>query len=236
MINDIFTFLNSWLSGNYIFAVFAAFGWGVLSIVLSPCHLTSIPLVIGFINSKQFITVRKSFHISLIFSSGVLISIALIGSLTASLGLIMGNLGSTGNYFTAVVFFLVGLYLLDILRLPDKWTSQRTQMKSSEGKGIIQPLVIGLAFGLGLGPCTFAFMAPVLGIVFGIASSNLLYAVILLLAFAAGHCFVIVLAGTLTAKVQQFLNWTDNSRAMLYIKKICGALVIGGGVYFIYML
>jgi cytochrome c-type biogenesis protein len=89
-------------------------------------------------------------------------------------------------------------------------------------------------FGIGLGPCTFAYMAPVLGVVFQVAKTNIIYSVILLLAFGIGHILVIVTAGTLTKKVQQYLNWTEKSKASTYIKRICGALVILGGVYMIY--
>lgn len=234
MINDIFTFLNHSLSGSYVIAISASFGWGILSILLSPCHLSSIPLIIGFINSKGSVSVKRTFSMSLFFSFGILVSISLIGVITASLGMMMGNIGSGGNYFVAVIFFLVGLYLLNIIKLPDWASSPGKKIKPSDSIGIMQALTIGLLFGIGLGPCTFAFMAPVLGIVFGIASTNMLYAVILLLAFAAGHCSVIVLAGTLTTKVQKYLNWTEDSKAISYIKKICGLLVISAGVYFIY--
>lgn len=234
MINDIFTFLNQALSGNYFFAIAAAFGWGILSILLSPCHLTSIPLIIGFINSKGKVTVKRTFILSLFFSLGILVTIALIGIITASLGMMMGNLGAAGNYIVAVVFFIIGLYLLDIIKLPSQWIGSGTNLKSSTHIGIISAFTIGLLFGIGLGPCTFAFMAPVLGVVFSIATANLLYTVLLLAAFAAGHCTVIVFAGTMTAKVQQFLNWSDGSKAVIYIKKICGLFVIAGGIYFIY--
>jgi cytochrome c-type biogenesis protein len=77
-------------------------------------------------------------------------------------------------------------------------------------------------------------MAPVLGVVFKVAKTNIVYSVVLLIAFGIGHILVIVAAGTLTKKVQQYLNWTEKSKAATYIKRICGALVILGGVYMIY--
>ena len=234
MINDIFTFLNRLLSGNYAIAICASFGWGILIILLSPCHLSSIPLIIGFINSRGTISVKRTFRMSLFFSFGILISIALIGAITASLGMMLGNLGAGGNYFVAVIFLIVGLYLLDLIKLPGWQSSAGKNIKSSDKIGIMQAFTIGLLFGIGLGPCTFAFMAPVLGIVFGIASASMFYAVVLLLAFAIGHCSVIVVAGTLTTKVQKYMNWTEDSKAISYIRKICGLLVISGGAYFIY--
>ena len=91
-------------------------------------------------------------------------------------------------------------------------------------------------FGMGLGPCTFAYMAPVLGVVFQLASTALIKALLLLFAFGLGHCAVIVLAGTLTKWVQSYLNWSEESRIVLWIKRICGLLVIVGGAYLLYMM
>jgi len=94
-------------------------------------------------------------------------------------------------------------------------------------------LILGLLFGVALGPCTFAYMAPVLGIVFQTAQTNFASAAFLLLAFGMGHCSIIVGAGTLTNKVQKYLNWSEESKTILWIKRICGALVIIGGIFLI---
>lgn len=230
MIDEIFEFLSTALTGNPYTAILASFGWGVVSILLSPCHLSSIPLIVGFINSQGEITFKKTFIISLIFGVGVLITIGLIGFITAIAGRLMGDVGYVGNYIVATVFFVIGLYLMDVIKLP--WDD--LSIKPTKRKGIVAALILGLLFGIGLGPCTFAYMAPVLGIVFQVAQTNIIYSVTLLLAFGIGHCAVIIVAGTLTKKVQQYLNWTEKSKAALYIKRICGVLVILGGIYLIY--
>ncbi|HOM04705.1 MAG TPA: cytochrome c biogenesis protein CcdA, partial [Candidatus Kapabacteria bacterium] len=94
---------------------------------------------------------------------------------------------------------------------------------------------LGLIFGIGLGPCTFAFMAPVLGVVFQLSNSEPVLAISLLGYFAIGHCFVIVLAGTLAHKVGNYLKWTEKSNLSKIIKKTCGVLVILAGFYLIYI-
>lgn len=229
MFEGIFTALYDAMYGSTWIALFASFIWGVLSILLSPCHLSSIPLVIGYISSQGKISIGRTFNISLIFSIGILITIALIGVVTASLGRLMGDVGVYGNYLVAAIFFIVGLYLLDIINID--WNNfGLTQTKS---KGLIAALILGLLFGIALGPCTFAYMAPVLGIVFQTAQTNYLLAILFLLAFGIGHCSVIVGAGTLTGKVQKYLNWSDELKIILWIKRVCGILVILGGVYLI---
>jgi len=230
MIEGIFTALYEAMAGAAWIAVLASLGWGVLSIILSPCHLSSIPLIVGYISSQGKMTVGRTFNISLVFSLGILITIALIGVITASLGRLMGDLGSFGNYFVAVIFFIVGLYLLDIIKID--WNNAK--LRKTKSKGLLAALILGLLFGLALGPCTFAFMAPVLGVVFQTAQTDYLFSVILLAAFGTGHCAVIVGAGTLTGKVQKYLNWSEDSKSILWIKRICGVLVILGGFYLIY--
>ncbi len=227
MFEGIFTTLYEAMNGTVWLAIVASFVWGVLSILLSPCHLSSIPLIVGFISSQGKITTRRTFYISSIFSIGILITIALIGIITASLGRLMGDIGSVGNYLVAGVFFLVGLYLLGLLKTDWDFTG----LKPVKSKGLLAALILGLLFGLALGPCTFAYMAPVLGIVFQTAQTNYILAMIFLLAFGIGHCSVIVSAGTLVGKLQKYLNWSEGSETILWIKRICGVLVIFGGVY-----
>ncbi|MEJ2051277.1 MAG: cytochrome C biogenesis protein, partial [Calditrichota bacterium] len=89
-------------------------------------------------------------------------------------------------------------------------------------------------FGVGLGPCTFAFMAPVLGAVMSLAAAGWAMPMMLVIAFGTGHCAVIASAGTLSQAVQQYLNWTEKSGVSLIVRKVAGGFVLLGGVYFIY--
>jgi cytochrome c-type biogenesis protein len=229
MLTNLFTWLTNAIQGQPYIAILAAFLWGILSILLSPCHLSSIPLIIGFIDKQGRGSIRRAFWLSLLFSFGILVTIAAIGVITASLGRLMGDVGRVGNYLVAIVFFLVGLYLLDIVPAP--WTG--TTGANVKQKGLLAAFLLGLIFGIGLGPCTFAYMAPMLGVAFQVAATQSLFAIMLLAAFGVGHCSVIVLAGTLTEKVQYYLNWTEKTRGAIIVRRICGILVILGGIYLI---
>lgn len=140
-------------------------------------------------------------------------------------------MGRHGNYLVAAIFFVVGLHLLGVIPMP--WLGPgQVEMKR---KGMLAAFILGLIFGIALGPCTFAYMAPMLGITFSLATTNIIYGVFLLLMYGIGHCSVIVLAGTFTEVVQNYLNWSDRSKGVMILKKICGALVITGGLYIISM-
>jgi len=212
-------------------AIGAAFAWGVLSILLSPCHLTSIPLIIGFINDQGRITTGRAFTIALLFSLGILITIGIIGGITAALGRIAGDIGSWGNYIVAVIFIIIGLHLLEVINIPFSGAGS----VGIKRKGVLAAFIIGLIYGIALGPCTFAFMAPMLAVTFSISGESLAYGILLLFIYGVGHCSVIVLAGTSTELVQRYLNWNEKSRGAIIVKQICGVLVILGGIYLVYV-
>ena len=230
MIERIFTSLTQAVEGTAAIAIAASFLWGVLSILLSPCHLASIPLIVGFIDEQGRISTRRAFWISTLFAVGILITIGAIGAVTAAAGRMMGDVGKYGNYFVAIVFFLVGLHLLDVIPMPVSGPG-RVGMKR---KGMLAAFILGLVFGVALGPCTFAYMAPMLGVTFKVAQTNLLYGVALLLVYGLGHCSVIVFAGTFTEVVQRYMNWNERSRGAIILRRVCGVLVIFGGLYLIY--
>ena len=227
----LFTTLTHAVEGTPLIAIGAAFLWGILSILLSPCHLASIPLIIGFIDEQGRISTRRAFTISTLFAVGILITIGIIGVITAAFGTILGGLGPYPNYFVALLFFVVGLHLLGVIPIPWSGPGQLGMKR----KGLLAAFILGLLFGIALGPCTFAFMIPVLGVTFKVASTALLYGIVLLLAYGIGHCSVIVLAGTCTELVQKYLNWNEKSKGAVILKRICGVLVVLGGIYLVYI-
>lgn len=230
MIDTLLTELTRAMESTVIIALSAAFLWGVLSILLSPCHLAGIPLIVGFIDGQGRISTARAFVISMLFATGILITIAVIGLVTALAGRMMGDVGAWGNYFVAAIFFVVGLHLLDVIPMP--WSGPAGV--NMQRRGMLAAFMLGLLFGIALGPCTFAYMAPMLGIVFQLGASQLWYGALLLLLYGLGHCSVIVLAGTFTELVQHYLNWNERSKGAVLVKRVCGVLVILGGLYMIY--
>ena len=230
MLVDLFTSLTAALTQTPAIAIGAAFVWGILSVILSPCHIACIPLIVGFIDGQGDIPTRRAFGLSLLFGVGILVTIGLIGLITGLAGRMMGDIGGYGNYVVAIVFFAIGLNLLGILPLHFMEGGANPNYKR---KGFLAAFILGLIFGVALGPCTFAYMATMLGVVFSMASTQLTLAMLILAAFAVGHCSVLVFAGTFTEVVQHYLHWSEKSKGAVILKKVCGVLVILGGVYLI---
>ena len=93
MIERIFTSLTQAVEGTAAIAIVASFVWGILSILLSPCHLASIPLIVGFVDRQGQISTKRAFAISAVFAAGILATISLIGLVTTMAGKILGDVG-----------------------------------------------------------------------------------------------------------------------------------------------
>lgn len=218
------------LYANPAIAILASFAWGILSILLSPCHLASIPLIIGYLNGQKDKSVLNSFKISSYFTLGILLMMGIIGVITGLLGRMLGNIGSWVEPVIGVIFILISLLIADILHLP---SFGHDYVHHGKGKGALGALIMGFILGIALGPCSFAFMAPILGIVFSSFQTQMFYSLTLLLAYIIGHCLVIIVAGTFSTIVENYLNWTNKSKVTLIIRRICAVMVLISGIYLI---
>jgi cytochrome c-type biogenesis protein len=90
----------------------------------------------------------------------------------------------------------------------------------------------GLAFGTALGPCTLAFLAPVMGLTLQIAGTRPIFAMLLVLAYAVGHCGVLAAAGASGPSLARYGAWSR--RGVSVLRRACGVLVLAGGLYLIY--
>ena len=227
----VFTYFTQIMYTSALLAIAGAFVWGVLSILLSPCHLASIPLIIAYISRNETKNTYTGFIISLLFSIGILLSILIVGLITYLTGNLIGDVGLIGNMIVSMIFIIVGLYFLDIVSLNFIGISQ----KHMEGKtGKRGAFILGLIFGIGLGPCTFAFMAPVMGLVLSNAYSSVLISLMLIIAYAAGHCLLIIISGTATGFVQRTIDFNAKSKTAFILKKSIGAIIILAGIYWFY--
>lgn len=224
---ELFENLTMALYGNPAIAIGASFSWGILSILISPCHLASIPIVIAFINEQKDISTKKAFFISLNFSLGILITLAIAAIIASFAGLLLGSFDTVLRIVVSILLLLVGLYFMGIVPMPDLASGKDRRVKN---RPYLSGLILGLVFGLVLGPCALAFMAPILGIVMSAISTQFWFCIGLILAFIVGHCGVLILAGTFTEIVKKYLSWNVASKGTQILRKVCGVLIIIGAI------
>jgi cytochrome c-type biogenesis protein len=226
--NDLLGALTLALEGAPALALAAAAALGAASVVISPCHLAGIPLVIGVVQANRA-PGRSAFVVALHFGLGVLASFALVGGATLALGRLVGDLGPWGNALGAALCILFGLQLLEVVDLP--WFRPRTaNAHASAGR----PAFMGFLFGASLGPCTFSFMAPALGVAMALARSRPAHAAGLLAAFLLAHTGAVVVAGLSGDWVERFMRSRGATRGVALFRSATGVLLILGGLGFVY--
>ncbi|BDG02373.1 cytochrome c biogenesis protein CcdA [Anaeromyxobacter oryzae] len=216
--------------GTAWLAAVASLLWGAFSVFLSPCHLSSIPLVVAYMNGgTELPGTRRAAVLSGAFAAGNVVSIALVGLATLLAGRMAGDLGKVGSYALAAVFFALGLNLLGALPLPS-WPARSGVRR----RGAWGALALGAAFGTALGPCTFAFMAPLLGVAFSAGRDHPVLGSSLVALYAAGHAGAIVIAGVSAQSLHRCLSSRAGARATGLLRAAAAAAVLAGGLYFLF--
>jgi cytochrome c-type biogenesis protein len=231
-VGEILTAFGTAFTAAAALALPAAFAWGALSVALSPCHLSSVPLVVAYMSGGgELPTGRRALWLSSAFALGILASVAAIGAATATAGRMLGDVGRTGSWLLAAVFFAVGLNLVGVLPLPSVGAAPAEVRRRGAGGA----LLLGLLFGVALGPCTFAFMAPLLGIAFRAGSAGgAAYGALLVATYGLGHAAAIAVAGSSLQSVSRWLGSKVGARAIVAVKAVAGVAVMLGGGYFVW--
>jgi cytochrome c-type biogenesis protein len=226
---DVLTALTRMLEGQPALGLLGAFLWGVASILLSPCHLAGIPLIVAYTGRSSSLSSRRAAGLSTVFALGILVTVAIVGAVSVLAGRMLGAIGGVANYLVAALLFVVGLELLGAW--PVHWSD--LPRPETTRRGLAGAFLFGLAFGTALGPCTLAFLGPVVGMTMKTAGARPMFAMLLMLAYAAGHCGVLALAGASGPRLAGYTAWSE--RGVGVFRRACGVLVLAGGVYLVYV-
>ncbi len=221
------TFFNQTLPGfvqNVSAVTFIVVFIGGILTSLSPCILSMIPLMIGYIGGYSEQSKARGFIMSAVFVLGLSTTFALLGIGAALLGQIFGQIGRGWYYVIAAVAIVMGLQLLGVidLRFP---TMGRMPIKS---RGLIPSFFMGMLFGLAASPCATPVLAVIMTYI--AAQGNIPVGAGMLFVYGLGHGLPLILAGTFAAfltSLNKFQRWAG------YITKISGVVLIGMGLYFL---
>ena len=228
MLDTIFLTINNWIVAESAIAGIGSFLWGMVSVLFSPCHLASIPLIIAYVGGQQQILgSRQAVYYSVAFTLGLFITIALVGIICAVLGRMLGDIGNYWQILVGLVLIWVALGMFGV----ESCSMSGTLLYRLNLKGIFGAFGLGLAYGVLSGSCTFGFIAPILAII--TVQQKVASGVILILLFAIGHCLPIVVAGSSAAMVKGVLENSRWQGATQWFRKGAGVVIIGLAFYFI---
>ena len=210
------------------YAAIGSFLWGMISVLFSPCHLASIPLIVAYVAGQETaVNPKKAGWFAGAFTLGLFITIALIGLICTWLGRMLGDVGIWWQVLVGGVLIWVALGMLGV----EACSMSGSLLYRLSIKGVSGAFVLGLAYGVLSGSCTFGFIAPILAIV--TIQQEVMTGVFLIVLFALGHCLPILVAGSSTAWVRKLTEYSSWQGAGLWFRKGAGVVIALLGVYFI---
>jgi cytochrome c-type biogenesis protein len=228
MIDTLFLTVNQWIAGGTVLAAAGCFIWGMISVLLSPCHMASIPLIVGYVGGQdKMVNPRQAGLYSLLFTTGLFLTIAVIGIICALLGRMLGDVGNYWQILIGVILVWVALGMLGV----EKCSMSGSLLYKLKVKGLVGAFVLGLAYGILSGSCTFGFIAPILAVI--TVQEKVITGILYIILFATGHCLPIVIAGSSTAAVKKLLENSTWNGAGNWFRKLAGSTIALLGVYFI---
>jgi cytochrome c-type biogenesis protein len=218
------------MTGGLAVAAAGCFLWGMVSVALSPCHMASIPLIVGYVaGQEQGVRAKSAATYALAFTVGLFITIALVGIACSLLGRMLGDVGAWWTIPVGAILIWVALDMLGVEAC--SLSGGRGLMARLRVRGTGGAFLLGLSYGVLSGSCTFGFIAPILAII--TVQQKIATGVLFIVLFGIGHCIPIAVAGSSTALVRRLLENSRFQSAGNRFRRTAGVAIAGLGVYFI---
>ena len=223
------SYANLFMQQGSLPILFALSFLGGLIASVSPCSLSMLPIIVGYVGGYSKDTPLKTFVQMLFFVFGTAIVFSLIGIICALTGKVFVTFA--GGYFGIVVasiILIMGLKLIGILDFELPVIIK--QMPNNNGTNtVLYPIILGAAFALVGSPCSTPILAGIMA--FASLSANIVQAILMLFLFSIGQGLILVFAGLLVSNLKKmgwFYKFSD------YLLKFSGVLLVLAAFYLYY--
>jgi cytochrome c-type biogenesis protein len=228
MLDNLTTGLESYLHGSVLLAYVSAYIGGIL-VSFTPCMYPLLPITVSFIGSQKKDSRRSGFFLSLAYVLGTSLTYTVLGSMAGLTGGFFGAIQTSPwvNLFIANIFILMGLSMLDVFFIPLPRIFSNP-LFTTQKKGLVGALLLGIASGLIMSPCS----APVLAVLLSYVATkqNIIFGMSLLFVFAFGMGTLLIILGTFTGLLTSI---PKSGPWMVRIQKGFGFIFIALGEYFL---
>lgn len=201
---------------------------GVLT-SFTPCSLSSVPLVIGYVGGYAGNDVKKAFRYSLVFSAGTAVTFTVLGTIASLMGKLVQGTGSWWYIVLGVLMVLMALQTFEIIQI----IPQSAVMSRNSKKGYWGAAIAGLLGGLFASPCATPVLVVLLAMV--AKQSNLVMGIVLLLLYSIGHSIVVMVAGTSVSFVKKLSASEKYGRYNQIFKTVMGIIILLLAFYMFYL-
>jgi len=207
-----------------------AFIAGVLT-SMTPCALSSIPLVIGYVGgtgvSKE--NPKRAFALSLVFALGTAITFTVLGTIASLAGNLVGITSRWWFLFLGLLMVVLALQTWGLINI----IPSTNLLSKNKLRGYAGSLIAGILAGIFSSPCATPVLIALLTIV--ASKGSLAWGIMLLLLYSIGHGFLSVLAGTSVGLVQKITSSSRYGTFAVIIKIAMGIIILGIGLYMIFL-
>jgi len=228
MINEWLETLSYLIKESIWLAPLLALLAGVLTSV-TPCALSSIPLVIGYAGGTGNKDTKRAFRLSLTFAAGMAITFTVLGSVASILGRLMGTSSKWWYIVLGILMVLMALQTWEIYNfIPSTYLTSK-----STKKGYLGAFLTGILGGIFSSPCATPVLIVLLGIV--ARSGNIAWGVFLLLMYSIGHSIIIIIAGTSIGFVKKITADSKYGIFSKVLKIVLGFAILAIAFYMFYL-
>lgn len=213
---------NSWISPILALAA------GVLTSI-TPCALSSVPLVIGYVGGTSGNEPKRAFRLSIVFSLGMAFTFTILGTTASLLGRLLGSSNKWWYFALGILMVMMALQTWEIFQfIPSTYlTSKNTK------KGYAGALIAGILGGIFSSPCATPVLVVLLGIV--ARSGNVTWGILLLLFYSIGHSVLVLVAGTSIGFVRKITASSQYGRFSSVLKIVMGTAILAIALYMFYL-
>ncbi len=215
------------LSQNIWLAFIMALVAGLIS-SFSPCVLSAMPLVIGYVGGYAGNDKKRAFRYSLLFCLGLAATFTALGAASALLGRLMLGVGKWWYIILGIIMLVMALQMLGIFNI-----MPQTCKVPAERKGLAGAFVLGVIGGVLSSPCATPVLAVILAFVAG--QGNIPLGVGLLAVYSIGHCALLLIAGTSVGFVQKLAVSPGTEKWGKILKVFFGILILILSFYLFYI-
>ena len=220
-------FANLFTQQGSLPILFALSFLGGLIASVSPCSLSMLPIIIGYVGGFTEQKPAKIFLQMVMFVLGTALVFSIIGVACAVTGKVFASNGYFG-IIIAGILLLMGLKLLNLIDFEIPVLIK--EMPKNDGMNTyVYPIILGGVFALIGTPCSTPILAGIMA--FASISANIVNAVIMLFLFALGQGLILIFAGVITSKLKHLNKFYTVSDILM---KFCGILLIFASLYIYY--
>lgn len=201
---------------------------GVLA-SFTPCSLSSIPLVIGYVGGTGQRDTRRAFRLSLVFVLGSAVTFTVLGVIASTAGRLIGSSGSWWYILLGVLMVLMSLQIWGIFEIiPSSYL-----ISKSTKRGYAGAFIAGILGGIFSSPCSTPVLIVLLAFVAG--KGSILWGILLLLLYSIGHGVLAIVAGTSIGFVQKLTASEKYGKTSTILKIAMGMIILLIAFYMFYL-